>query len=49
MYQLSSQGAFDARDDYLRLETTTMSAAEAAVRIIGHFGLPRVPATSLAT
>ncbi len=49
MYQLNSQGAFDARDDYLRLETTILSAAEAAERIIGHFGLPRVPATSLAT
>jgi hypothetical protein len=49
MYQLSSQGAFDARDDYLRLETTTLSAAETAERIISHFGLPRVPATALAT
>jgi AAA domain len=48
-YQLSSQGAFDTREDYLRLETTTLSAAEAAERIIEHFGLPRVPAASVVT
>ena len=41
-YQLNSQGAFDAREDYLRLDTTTLSAAAVAERVIAHFGLPTV-------
>jgi AAA domain len=48
-YQLNSQGMFDARDDYLRLQTTTLSAVEVAERILEHFGLPRVPAIPPAT
>ena len=43
-YQLNSHGAFDARDDYLRLDTTTLSAATVAERIIAHFRLPIEPA-----
>lgn len=46
-YQLNSQGAFDARDDYLRLNTTTLSAAAVAEHVIAHFGLPSVPAAPL--
>ncbi len=48
-YQLSSQGEFDARADYLRLETTTMAAADVAEQIIAHFGLSRVPTAPQAT
>lgn len=40
-YQLNSRGAFDDRPDWLRLETTNMSAGEAAERILAHFDLPR--------
>jgi hypothetical protein len=40
-FQLSSRGAFDGRDDWFRLDTTHLSAAEAAERIIARFGLPR--------
>ena len=39
-YQLNSGGRFDGRPDYLRLDTTTVDAADAAERIIAHFGLP---------
>jgi hypothetical protein len=46
-YQLNSQGAFDGREDYLRLHTTTVSAADVAERVIAHFGLPQLPATPL--
>ncbi len=38
-YQLSSRGAYDARDDWFRLETTGLTAAEAAERILARFGL----------
>ena len=48
-YQLNSHGAFDARDDYLRLNTTTLSAAAVAERVIAHFGLSSVPRAPLAT
>ncbi len=48
-YQLNSQGAFDAREDYLRLNTTTLSAAAVAERVISHFGLPSVLAEPLDT
>ena len=40
-YQLNSHGAFDAREDYLRLNTTSLSAADVAERVISHFGLAR--------
>lgn len=40
-YQLNSRGVFDERADYFRLDTTALTAAEAAERIIAHFGLPR--------
>jgi hypothetical protein len=36
--QLDSRGAFDGRDDWLRLDTTALSAAEAAERIAARFG-----------
>lgn len=40
-YQLNSRGAFDDRDDWLRLDTTTSSAADTAERIITHFHLAK--------
>ncbi len=39
-YQLSSQGAFDHRPDYFRLETTQLSTAQTADRIIQRFKFP---------
>jgi hypothetical protein len=42
-YRLGSGGAFDGRPDWLRLDTTALTAAEAAERIVAHFGL-RAPA-----
>ena len=41
-YQLNSHGAYDGRPDWFRLETTALSAADAAERIERHFDLPRV-------
>jgi hypothetical protein len=38
-YQLNSRGEFDARPEYLRLDTTTMSPEEVATRAIERFGL----------
>jgi len=40
-YRLGSRGAFDERADWFRLDTTELTAAEAAERIIAHFGLAR--------
>jgi len=40
-YQLNSRGAFDERPDWLRLETTSLSAGDVAERILAHFDLPR--------
>ena len=40
-YVTNSGGRFDDRADWLRLETTTMSAEDAAERILVRFGLPR--------
>jgi hypothetical protein len=40
-YQLNSRGALDHRPDFFRIETTSLSAAEAAERIVAHFELPR--------
>ncbi len=48
-YQLNSSGAFDTRDDYLRVDTSALAAADVAERVIAHFGLSRAPATPLAT
>ena len=42
-YQLNSRGTFDGRSDWLRLETTELTAADAAARIQDRFGLPRLP------
>jgi hypothetical protein len=39
-YQLNSGGRFDERPDWLRLDTTALSADEAAARIAAHFGPP---------
>lgn len=39
-YQLNSHGAFDDRPDWFRLNTTDLTAAEAAERILAHFDLP---------
>ncbi|HYE57908.1 MAG TPA: hypothetical protein VD948_05355, partial [Rhodothermales bacterium] len=38
-YRLNSGGAFDDRDDYVRLDTTALSAEEAAARIVDRFNL----------
>jgi hypothetical protein len=40
-YQLGSRGAFDERRDWFRLDTTALTADEAAERIVAHFGLAR--------
>lgn len=42
-YQLNSNGAFDGRSDYFRLDSTDLSAAEVAEKVIERFGLPRLP------
>lgn len=39
-YQLDSRGRFDGQPNYLRIDTTSLSAAETAERIIAHFALP---------
>lgn len=38
-YQLNSHGEFDARPDYLRIDTTNMSPDQVAARAIERFGL----------
>ncbi|MCG5220319.1 AAA family ATPase [Streptosporangium sp. KLBMP 9127] len=38
-YQLNSNGDFDGRADYLRIDNTGLSAAAVAERAIKHFGL----------
>lgn len=38
-YRLGSAGAFDDRDDYVRIDATTLSATDTAERIIACFGL----------
>lgn len=38
--QLDSRGRFDGRADWLRIDNTALSPAEAAERIIDHFSLP---------
>jgi hypothetical protein len=48
-HRLNSRGACDGRDDWFRLDTTDLAAAEAAERILVRFGLPRVPAEHRAT
>ena len=40
-YRLSSNGEFDDRDDYLRIDNTNVTPEQAASRVIDHFGLPR--------
>ena len=44
VYQLNSRGSMDARPDWLRLDTTSLGADEAAARIAEHFGLPSLDA-----
>lgn len=39
-YQLDSAGRFAGRADWLRIDNTALSPAEAAERIIAHFSLP---------
>jgi hypothetical protein len=41
-YRLNSGVAFDDRDDWFRLDTTRLEAADVAERIVERFGLPRV-------
>ena len=38
-HRLNTTGEFDGRPDYLRLDNTELAPAEAAERIIAHFGL----------
>lgn len=42
-YELDSGDRFAGRADWLRIENTHLSAADAAERIIAHFGLPTLP------
>jgi hypothetical protein len=42
-YRLNSGGDFDGRPEWLRLDTTDLTATEAAERAIDHFGLPELP------
>ena len=39
-YRLNSGGAFDGREDWLRIDNTHMSPADVAQRVIKHFLLP---------
>ncbi|MFI6534644.1 hypothetical protein ACIBHY_19460 [Nonomuraea sp. NPDC050547] len=39
-YRLNSNGEFDGRDDYLRIDNTALSAEAVAIHTIKHFGLP---------
>jgi hypothetical protein len=48
-YQLNSRGMHDHRADYLRFDTTELTAIAAAERIIEHFDLPRLDLNSTAT
>ena len=41
-WQLNSDGRFDGRPDWLTLETTHLSAADTAERVVTHFQLARV-------
>ncbi|MDR7277387.1 AAA family ATPase [Catenuloplanes atrovinosus] len=41
-YRLRSEGRFDGRADYLRIDNTGLEPAEVATRVIAHFGLPPV-------
>ena len=38
-YRLNSDGEFDARDDYLRLDNTNIPARQVAGQVIDHFAL----------
>jgi len=40
-YQLNSNGKFDKRQDYLRINNTLLMPGEVAERVIKHFDLPR--------
>ena len=44
-YDMDSAGRFDGRTDYLRIENSELTAADAAERIIAHFGLQRSAGT----
>jgi len=48
-YQLNSHGMHDHWADYLRLDTTELTAVATAERIIEHFDLPKVDLNSPAT
>lgn len=38
-YRLNSDGQFDGREDYLRIDNTNLSAQQVAAQVIDHFGL----------
>ena len=48
-YQLNSGGVFDGRADYLRLDTTELSAGDTAERIIARFEITRLSADATKT
>lgn len=43
-HRLNSDGQFDGREDYLRIENTNLSAQQVAAQVIAHFGLSAEPA-----
>jgi hypothetical protein len=47
-YQLNSGGEFDERDDYLRLDSTLLTAHQVAELVIENFELPRSIGANLA-
>jgi hypothetical protein len=47
-YQPNSGGAFDERDDYLRLDNTLLTPDQVAEQVIKHFELPRAGRADLA-
>lgn len=42
-YRLNTDGAFDDRADWLRIDNTHLSPADVAERVIRHFALPEIP------
>jgi hypothetical protein len=42
-HRLSSEGRFDNRTDYLRIDNTRMEPAQVATATIAHFGIPLQP------
>jgi hypothetical protein len=45
-YRLGSNGQFDDRADYLRIDNTNLPPAQVAATVIAHFDLPLLPGSS---